>query len=435
MPRRWIGRGARRPGERGGPVSWAVVWVEARRGASIRLSVVVVLLLAGALAEAVVWGPATWSTTPMTFLGDAVPFVQAVVVAVATWEGGREQRRRVSELLSSTPRPVWQRVVSAWVPVAGWPVLIFVVAAIGFVVLTVRAVSGPALIGPVAATAASVVAGAALGFVLGRHVPGRFTAPAAGVVVAAAWAIVGSADVIPAGLLTAVPQIRLGSAWLTPWSRASMWDRPVWWFAPAAGVWFLAVSATLLTASAARRRWWAVAPAVVAAAAATMLMVGAPVWRIDTASPQLACSPGAVQVCVPRGGHIPLGPVAASSQGVRARLATVPDVPRSYLWPLLSCATGTDHLYCTTREVDPHRAGAGLAGQVTTWKCLNQTPAPDLRAGAQAWLLSRTGQGAPAAARRLAALSTVEQQAWISRYLHAADECDTAQIPGLRRQL
>lgn len=416
-------------------MSSGMMWIEARRGASMRFSVIVVLLLAAVFAEAVTAGVATWSTTPLTFLGDAVGFVQAVVVAVAAWEGGRERRRRMRELLCSTPRPVGQRAVMAWIPVAGWPVLIFLVAMVGFGILTVLAVSGPSLFGVIAATAASLVTCAALGFVLGRHVPGRFTAPVVGVAVAGGWAIVGSSSVVPAGLLSAVPRIQLGSAWLVPRTGVHMWDRPVWWFAPVSAVWFIAVAAALLMVSVSRRRGWALAPTMIAASAAVLLVVGAPVWHLDTASPELACSAGAVQVCVPRGQHIPLAPVATSASGVRARLATVPGIPRAYLWPLLSCVTGTDHLSCTTDHVHPRNAAGNLADQVTTWKCLSKRPARDLQAGAKAWLLDHVGPGAPAVARRLRTLSEGEQQAWISRYLHAADACNTSLIPRLRHLL
>lgn len=416
-------------------MSATLLRIELRRGLSARLAVLLVILLGLAFVEALSFGAVpTWAITPLAFLGTALPFVQALVLAVAAWEGGRERRLGMAELVGSTPRPRMQRVSAAWLPTAAWPVLAYLPVIAAFGVLSARAASGPPLFGTVAATEATLVACAALGFAVGRYVPGRFTAPVSGVAVAVG---VGAAALwAPHGLVNTVPsQIFGGSAGLASWSDVTLWDRPVWWFAPVATIWFLALATALLVGAAARRRWWAVMPVVVAALAVVPL-VRAPVWRVDTASPLLACSAGTVQVCIPDAAGLPLRPVATSTREVRVRLASVPGIPRAYLWPLRSCMTAADTLTCSADHLSPSAAGSSLAAQVTTWKCLGsdvpEYPASGLQAGARAWLLGRTGSASPPVARRLAALDPHQQQAWMGRYLRAADACDSVSIAQLR---
>lgn len=381
--------------------------------------------------------PLNWATSVLAGLETAVALVQGLALAAAVWWGSRERRRGMGELLGSTPRPRLQRALITWLPTAMWPALACAAAALAFGVLSMRATSGPPLFDVLAAVIAAVVAYTALGFVLGWYMPGRFVAPVAGVAAYMATILLGNVGG-PVGLLSAVPRLYNGSPEYATWFDIRSWDRPVWWFALAVAVWFLGLTAALLTASMARRRWLAVAPAALAAVA-TVPLVWAPTWRVDTASPLLACSDGEVRVCVPDATGARLSAVADASRQVRARLEDVPEIPDVYVWP--QCRELIDRVSCSA-SWDSREDSQGLAGWVTLWRCVpdagidtSSSPAPRLRAGARAWLLGRTGNEASPAARRIAALPENDRHAWLSRYLHAAQACDASAIGALRSEL
>lgn len=384
--------------------------------------------------------PSTWSVSVLAGLSALVIIAEALALAVAVWRGGRERRRGTDELIASTPRPRLQRALAAWLPTAAWPALAWVAATLAFGILSLRAASGPPLFGVIAAAIAALAAATALGFVLGWWVPGRFVAPAAGAATYIGAIFLG--DMAPFGLLSPVPVAAGSDPQFATWSDIRLWDQPVWWFTPATAVWFGALAAALLTASLARRRWLAVAPAVIAALAAAPL-VWAPTWRVDTASPLVACSDGQVRVCVPDVTGARLAAVADSTRLVRARLAGVPGIPEVYVWP--QCMEMVYRLDCSW--VDSREITHGLAEWVTMWRCGTSLgnithpvppppqPAPRLWAGARAWLLGHTGDEAPEAARRIAAMPETDRQAWLSRYLHAAQACDTSSTDELRSEL
>lgn len=379
--------------------------------------------------------PSTWSVSVLAGMGAVIMIAEALALAVAVWWGGRERRRGTDELIASTPRLRLQRALAAWLPTAAWPALAWVAATLAFGVLSTRAASGPALFGIQAAAIPAVTAATALGFVLGWYVPGRFVAPAAGVAAYLGAFYLGNAA---HGLLSPVPYLYDGPPQFATWSDIRLWERPVWWFALAATVWFLALAAALLTATMARRRWLAVAPVVLAALAAVPVL--APTWRVDTASPLMACNDGKVRMCVPDVTGARPAAVAESTRPVRARLAGVPGIPDVYVWP--QCMEMVYRVDCSW--ADSREFTHGLAGWVTMWRCPTSSsnvaasppqPAPHLRAGARAWLLGHTGDEAPEAARRIAAMPETDRQAWLSRYLHAAQACDTSTIGELRSEL
>lgn len=350
--------------------------------------------------------------------------------------GGRERRRGTGELIGSTPRPRAQRALAAWLPVAAWPALAYVPAVAAFGGLSMRATSGPALFGVLTAAIPTVAAYAALGFAAGWHIPGRFTAPVAGTAGFIILAFLGAR--VPPGFLSTIPQPASGTIGAATRSGVALWDRPVWWFAAATTAWFAALAAALLIATMARRRWLAAAPLALAALVAVP-MVGAQMWRIDTTSPLLACSTGAMRVCVPNATGVPPHTVAHATRPVRARLAGLASTSRAYIWPQRGgCYTTVDQVRCDPRsQLHPTAAGHDLAQRTAGWKCPDSpqplaptytSPAPRLEAGVRAWLLGRAGDAAPQAAQYLAALPKKERHNWLDRYLTAADTCDTSTI-------
>ncbi len=108
----------------------------------------------------------------------ALQGVGPLFAGAAAWMAGRERRRRMADLLTTTPRSTWARLLTTWAATALWGLLFY--ALVGVVVLgdaALRATWGapvpwPVLVGLLAMTAFST-----LGFALGYHIPSRFTAP------------------------------------------------------------------------------------------------------------------------------------------------------------------------------------------------------------------------------------------------------------------
>jgi hypothetical protein len=119
-----------------------------------------------------------WSSRAMTMQTVGVSIFAPVVVGVAAWVGGREQRHHLVDLVAATARPRWARQLAAWAGTTGWAVAAYLACVAVLYVLTDRqgAWGGPPW-WPVAVGAASVPAFSALGFAAGVVWPTRFTAP------------------------------------------------------------------------------------------------------------------------------------------------------------------------------------------------------------------------------------------------------------------
>ncbi len=109
---------------------------------------------------------------------DGLLIVGPAIAGVAAWMGGREHRRKVDDLLATTPRPAWARWSLTWAATALWGTLAYVVAGGYVLALAARQmtwggpVAWPLLVGLVA-----VPAYGAVGYALGALLPNRFTAP------------------------------------------------------------------------------------------------------------------------------------------------------------------------------------------------------------------------------------------------------------------
>ncbi|SFT46594.1 ABC-type transport system involved in multi-copper enzyme maturation, permease component [Actinopolyspora lacussalsi subsp. righensis] len=385
-----------------------------------------------------------WATSIFYDMTPMVVLASTLALAVAAWRAGRERRRGVAELIESTPRARSQRALLSWISVTIWPVVSCLPAVVAFGSLSREAVSGPPLFGVLTAAVSTVVAYAALGFAVGTFVPGRLTTPVAGVVSFVVMIALGSW--VPHGLLSVVPQPTYGTI-ATNRSGVGLWDRPVWWFAPAAALWFVALTVALLVVATARRRPLAVVPSVLAVLLAIPL-TQTQVWRIDTASPLLSCSDGSVRVCVPNEIGVAPNAVAASTKPVRARLADLPTVAplgavdsssaSAYVWPQ-NCRAYLERISCNSPR--PSTAGEKLAERISGWQCSSSSspgtpmytsPAPRLERGVRDWLLGRTGDSASGIVRHLATLPDDERHEWLSRYLLAAERCDVSAVTGLR---
>lgn len=219
----------------------------------------------------------TWHAMARGVLSGQVPITVVLTLSVAAWQGDRERRRRMGELLGTMPRPRLHRTLAGWLPSLIWPLLAYTlgVLAAGTLIASALGAGRPQMVGLFVVAGVELAAAAALGFLIGRYVPGRFVAPVAGIV----------AYTSLYGMLNWVGYVPL--MLLAP-SRLPSWEDPVWWFAPAAAVWFAGLAAAALTGTAARRRWLALLPLAVAILAAVPITQTS-VWRIDTTRLVQAC--------------------------------------------------------------------------------------------------------------------------------------------------
>lgn len=100
------------------------------------------------------------------------------VVGAAAWMGSRDARRHVTDLMTTTARLRWVRLLATWAATAIWALVgCGVCVAVVYGVTAHQASWGGPLWWPVVVAAASVVAFSALGFAAGVLLPGRLTAP------------------------------------------------------------------------------------------------------------------------------------------------------------------------------------------------------------------------------------------------------------------
>jgi hypothetical protein len=265
-------------------VTTRVLSAELRRGPlwALGITVTPVLLI---VVPLIVNGPFGWAGLSQGTLGSEVQVTGVLTLAVAAWQGGRERRRGTRELLASTPRPAGHRALAAWLPTFAWPAAAYTLVTVIATALAAVAFgpARPAMVGLFAAAELEIAACAAVGFGLGRLMPGRFVAPLAG--------IAAFAGLLPLGNTADVHAARL--VVLTPFD-VWFWMQPVWWFAPAAAVWFGGLAIAALTVAGTRRRWYALFPLVVSLLAA-VLIAGNPTWRVNTTALVRGCGPHAAR--------------------------------------------------------------------------------------------------------------------------------------------
>jgi len=171
--------------------------IEARRSAMLpMIPVLAVLLVLSPIARHLT--PVALWTSRSNDVQSSVQAIGPFISGVAAWMAARERRRDLTDLLACTPYPRLARWLATWTTTGAWAVLSYAaLAAAVFAVTTRQASWGHPVVWPVLSGLASVLACAVLGFVTGRLLPGRFTAPLAaiGVFVAMAagmqWALTG----------------------------------------------------------------------------------------------------------------------------------------------------------------------------------------------------------------------------------------------------
>ncbi len=181
-------------------MSLRLIGIDARRNAALWLCPVMV-----ALSALMQYSP-RWSwlearlllwTEAGKMMHDAIYIMAPMIAGAAAWMGARERRRKLDDLLATTPRPVWARQTATWAATTLWAVLAYVVVGLVVGLLTLaHAVWGGPVWWPMLVGLLALPACAAIGHALGAALPGRFIAPVAAIAVFVLL-FVGQAAVAP----------------------------------------------------------------------------------------------------------------------------------------------------------------------------------------------------------------------------------------------
>ncbi|HEY7325063.1 MAG TPA: hypothetical protein VH520_09570, partial [Streptosporangiaceae bacterium] len=167
-------RSPRRPLLAGG----RLLWLELRHNAMLWLLPVTLAVFWFVTYRTRMTTAPLWYVRATDLQTGIVPDFIVPVVGAAAWMGSREARRHVTDLMTTTARLPWVRLLATWAATAIWALVgCGVCVAVVYGVTAHQASWGGPLWWPVAVAAASVVAFSALGFTAGVLLPGRLTAP------------------------------------------------------------------------------------------------------------------------------------------------------------------------------------------------------------------------------------------------------------------
>jgi hypothetical protein len=364
----------------------------------------------------------------------------ALMIAAGAWQSGRERRRDIDELITSTPRPGWQPLVVAWlaVTVAGAAGLLVAFAGAAVLVARVATYSGGGWWWTLAVGVLALAAATAVGVLVGRLVPLRVAAPIAGLATYLGLAIITYWDGTPA-------------AWLSPiyggWAVYSLVPDQV---TALQAAWLVALT-VLLLAAAARQRRAALLAGGLAVAVIVPIITGQGTYRLpaDPAAVELVCTSSGPQVCLSRINAFLIDDVTEVAQPILARLDGIPGVPRRAVDQAAQPAgqfierdDGTAWLSLDYQST----ALGGLASrkslradfrQVTRARCEEPLRVREIDQRvyrtdtlATDWMLDEAATADNEALTRLRTLPEPAQRTWFASYLDAAHRCD---IPALIR--
>ena len=122
--------------------------------------------------------PPVW-TLRASVIADHMLFeFSAFAGGLAAWTGSREGRRKIRDLVETTPRAAWARQSVALAGTLCWLLLAFLAGvAVLYIQTAVQATWGGPPLWPVLVGAAGVIVVTMIGFTAGVFFPGRFTAP------------------------------------------------------------------------------------------------------------------------------------------------------------------------------------------------------------------------------------------------------------------
>ncbi|PPK63830.1 hypothetical protein V5P93_005704 [Actinokineospora auranticolor] len=306
--------------------------LQLRRSAAIAVGVgLAVLLLAMAHLMSGPWtkGDAAWSRD-WTGLAEwsryLLLFAWPLVLGAGAWQGARDSRSGVDELLSTVPVGQWRRAV----PVAGALALGVVAGYLGLVVVgVVRVLAGGAdfradwlvvaLVG-----ALGLIAVALLGLGIGRVFPSAMTPPIAAVAgLAAQVAMVWQSSTSGAALVFS-PAAGGGGVSVFTQVAARVSVAQVVWFS------MVALSGLLLFALASRSRLLAVVPVAVGVLSVVLVAPpGSAVHVADTRALAVTCSDDTPRLCLTEAHEDRRAALTEPARRAVAALAVLPGAPTS----------------------------------------------------------------------------------------------------------
>lgn len=180
---------------------------EFRRNAGIWI-LPAILIVSWYLLSLEIWVPFQWHSTNELLQKSVIPFAGPAIAGVAAWMAGRDRRRGIDELLSTTSTPGSARRLTLCAATTLWGLLAYALF-LGFMFgwTTLRATWGGPALWQVVVVVLAILAHAAWGFLLGSLVPSRFTAP---VVAIAALGV----QQLAAGHMEAIGQNSFRSTWV-----------------------------------------------------------------------------------------------------------------------------------------------------------------------------------------------------------------------------
>lgn len=303
-----------------------VVGIEARRG----FAPLLVLLVAIESAFLLSAHPADWAASWPGLgqaLRDSTAACAALIVAVGVWLGSRERRRGMVDLLASTSRPRWRRLVATGIPLAVAASLgLLITGGLAAVLVAPHAsyVGGRwwldvilAVLGLGAATAAGLAIGR-LASTISNAVGRMLLAPVAGI-----------ATYIGVLTLQRQPPTSLPTAWNIANASIGPFQRIAYRGALGQGVWLVGLAAGLLIVAGARRAWVGLAPIAVAAVVSAALLPSGlnSVIGYDPSAIQLICTGTGPRICLTREHQHLAGQIRDLVTTTYARLPASLDMP------------------------------------------------------------------------------------------------------------
>ncbi len=159
------------------PAAWRLLRLELRRSTLLPLLPLLAALLAVTELRNDLSHPPLWPVRSAD-LQVQVELTGAIVAGVAAWVAGRDGRRHLTDLVTTTSRPRWARQLASWAAVVSWAMLFYAACvAVVFAVTARQATWGGPIWWLPGVGAAAIIAFSAAGFALGAFFPGRFTAP------------------------------------------------------------------------------------------------------------------------------------------------------------------------------------------------------------------------------------------------------------------
>ncbi|WP_406253037.1 ABC transporter permease [Streptomyces atratus] len=416
---------------------------ELRRGIAPWTGLAVALtLLVPLWSKAAQW-QGSWGETQTQLHLAAVLLGGPLVAAAACWQGGREHRRRTSELLLSVPRSRLAQVTTAATPIVLWATAGYLLAlAVVFAATAPYTGAGGPSFSVVVTDLGLLLSIGFVGFVVGRLVRWRLIAP---VLAAVLYVLLGAPGYVESDARFLSPGVRYTlSGWV-----------PVWWLAPVLLTWTGGIAATVLVAYAARRRLLAVVPlALAVAAGAVIAPTGENLFRDDPTATRRVCSApasGTPQLCVKAPDAPVLPSVSAALAGMFSRLEGVPGAPVGYVdseFDPKDDEAALAHVmrgWSVTRNklTDPRSYASETALGLANRDCPSGLARSDRKGmkrvaltddAVRTWLAGGDSTWDPEArplVTRLKAMPDVGRKAWLGRYLATRKSCTPAEVPAL----